>query len=176
MLECPLEDDFDTEGSSPKDQHTGKSQRQNAARQAEEGFMKAAFGSIPKICQHPEGELCDELGVIYSCVEALRGLLEDLYEVTSTRGLEEEEWEDIMGASVEDSNDVEQIKSRVGLRQLIKNMKAKMQKRGPAKWYERFAAKVFVIGVNYIQGWIVLQALRREATKRDIAMPKFPLF
>ena len=67
-------------------------------------------------------------------------------------------------------------KRRVGLRQLIKNVKAKMQKRGPAKWYERAALKLLVIGVNYVQGWIVLQALRREARKRDQDMPKFPLF
>jgi len=181
QLESSSVDDFDMEEYiSQKDQQTIMLQRQKAAKQAEEGFMKAAFGSIPKICQHPEGELCEEVSNMYSFAESLGGLLEDMYEVTSARGLEEEEWEDIMGATVEDDDDVDSqmalTNSRVGLRQLIKNMKAKIQKRGPAKWYERLAAKVFVIGVNYIQGWIVLQALRREARRRDLAMPKFPLF
>lgn len=180
MLENPLADDFDTEGLSSQTDDWNL-RRQEAARMAEEGFRMSAFGSIPQICQHPEGELCDELVGMFGVVEALRGLLEDMYEVTSARGLEEEDWEAIMGVSVEEGTDIDaesdaSSKTRVGLRQLIKNMKAKVQKRGPAKWYERWAAKIFVIGVNYVQGWIVLQALRREARKRDLDMPKFPLF
>ena len=155
-----------------------KIQSQRAAKQAEEGFMKAAFGSIPKICQHPDGELCNELVGIFTCAEALHGLLEDMFEVTSLRGMDEEEWNAIMSADEEDgaSVDLQATKTRVGLRQLIKNVKAKVQKRGPAKWYERLALKGLVIGVNFIQGWIALQVLRREARKRDLAMPKFPLF
>ena len=83
-----------------------------------------------------------------------------------------------MGGATDESTgeDVAFAKPRVGLRQVIKNLKAKIQKRGPAKWYERLALKALVIGVNYVQGWIVLQALRREAMKRDRDMPKFPLF
>ena len=79
----------------------------------------------------------------------------------------------------EDCDDVDlhmPSKSRVGLRQLIKNLKAKLRKRGPAKWYERLVLKVLVIGVNYVQGWMLLRALRRDAMERDLAMPKFPLF
>lgn len=178
-LENPLADDLDTEENQQRDKNTWKLQSQKAARQADEGFMKAAVGSIPQICQHPEGELCDELAGMFGIVEALKGLLEDMYEVTSARGFEEEEWDDIMGANAEDANDIDlhvPSKSRIGLRQLIKNVKAKIQKRGPAKWYERWAFKFLIIGVNYVNGWILLQALRREATKRDQDMPKFPLF
>ena len=51
-------------------------------------------------------------------------------------------------------------RSRVGLCQLIKNMKAKVRKRGPKKWYEWAALKILVIIVNYVQGWIVIEALR----------------
>ena len=43
-----------------------------------------------------------------------------MYEATSTRGLEEEEWEHSMGVSVEDS-DSRIMLSRVGLHQLTKN-------------------------------------------------------
>lgn len=178
-LENPLADDLDTEENQQRDKNTWKLQSQKSARQADEGFMKAAVGSIPQICQHPEGELCDELAGMFGIVEALKGLLEDMYEVTSARGFEEEEWDDIMGANAEDANDIDlhvPSKSRIGLRQLIKNVKAKIQKRGPAKWYERWAFKFLIIGVNYVNGWILLQALRREATKRDQDMPKFPLF
>mmetsp|Transcript_31098 Transcript_31098/g.57676 ORF Transcript_31098/g.57676 Transcript_31098/m.57676 type:complete len:843 (+) Transcript_31098:140-2668(+) len=166
---------------------TADDQRQEAAKRAQTEFARAAFGSVPQICQQPEGELCREFGIKYSYLEALKGLLEDMYEATSTRGLDEEEWEAMGGGvgaeegSIEDDVDSQIMlpsssDSRIGLRQLVKKFKAKIQKRGPAKWYERLASKVFVIGINYIQGWIILQALRREARKRDLEMPKFPLF
>ncbi|KAL9191106.1 hypothetical protein ACHAXT_000812 [Thalassiosira profunda] len=175
MLEGSITDGFDDEDNR---EHAWKLRSQKAARQAEEGFRLAAFGSVPQMCQHPDGELRDELAGMFSCVEALGGLLEDMFEVTSARGMEEEEWAEIMGGVTDGSagEDVATAKPRVGLRQVIKNLKAKIQKRGPAKWYERLALKALVIGVNYVQGWIVLQALRREAMKRDRDMPKFPLF
>jgi len=156
-------------------------QRRDGAKRAEEGFINAAFLSIPAICQDPQMELGD----LYSCTEALRGLLEDMYEATLSRGIEEEEWNDVMDISAEeggrlyhDNNDVDSApaETRVGLRELIKIIKNKRANRGPAKWYERLAAKALVIGVNYVQGWIVLQTLRREARRRDLTMPKFPLF
>ena len=155
--------------------------RQNAARRAEEEFIKAALGSIPQTCRHPGGGLCEEMAGRYGFEEALRGLLEDMYEATSTRRLEEEEWKDIVDVSIEDDSVQPgdgtglhvSSKARVGLRQLIKNIRNKKQKR---KWYERLAGKGLVIGANYIQGWMMLQALRREARRRDLSMPKFPLF
>ena len=156
-------------------------QRRDGAKRAEEGFINAAFFAIPTICQDPQMELGD----LYSCTEALRGLLEDMYEATLSRGIEEEEWNDVMDISSEeagrlyhDNNDVDSApaETRVGLRELIKIIKNKRANRGPAKWYERLAAKALVIGVNYVQGWIVLQTLRREARRRDLTMPKFPLF
>ncbi|KAL7434800.1 hypothetical protein ACHAXM_004268 [Skeletonema potamos] len=155
-------------------------QRRDGAKKAEEGFLNAAFLSIPAMCHDPQ----IELGDLYSCTDALRGLLEDMYEATLSRGMEEEEWNDVMDISAEEAglnhgnNDVDSThaKTRVGLRELIKIVKNKKASRGPAKWYERLAAKALVIGVNYVQGWIVLQTLRREARRRDLTMPKFPLF
>ena len=153
--------------------------RKEAARLSEEGFSTNAFNSIPLICRHPDGELCDEMESLYSCVEALKGLLEDMYEATSARIQREEEWEDIMTSDIETANkgSVTSIfRERIGLRELIKRIREERRKRGPAKWYERFAGKALILGVNYVQGWIVLQTLRREARKRDLDMPKFPLF
>jgi len=176
MNDIPLVDDG---MSSEKDKYEWNQGRLEATRQAEEGFRKAAFGSIPQICQHPDGKLCNEMVGMFSCVEALRGLLEDIYDVTVSRGLDLEEWEDIMSTGLEEDisiNVSSSSNSRVGLRQVIKNIKAKVQKRGAAKWYERWALKALVIGINYVQGYIVLQSLRREARKRDREMPKFPLF
>ena len=164
----------------PVDAHNWHLRRRKAARHAEEQFTKAAVASIPQICRSPNGELCDDFAEMFSCAEALRGLLEDIEEVLATREFEENEWLDILGGRDDEINDdteaLAATQSRLGLRQLIKRARDKVQRRGPARWYERLAAKLFVIGVNYVQGWMVLQALRRDAKKRDTEMPKFPLF
>jgi hypothetical protein len=105
-----------------------------------------------------------------------------MYEITAARMLEEEEWDEIMDSSVAGSEPSSQgssttlFKQRIGLRQLIKKIREERRKRGPAIWYERWAGKAFIIGLNYLQGWFALQTLRREAIKRDQDMPKFPLF
>jgi hypothetical protein len=159
------------------------SRRRTAAQEAQEGFERSAYASIPRICRHIDGELHDdsELVDMFGCIEALRGLLEDMYESTTAQSLNEEGvWDDTIADedddAVDDSQQRRTSRTRIGLRQIVKRIKAKVQKRGPTRWYERLAAKVFVIGVNYVQGWIALQSLRREARRRDLAMPKFPLF
>jgi hypothetical protein len=159
------------------------SRRRTAAREAQEGFERSAYASIPRICRHIDGELHDDGDMVgmFGCIEALRGLLEDMYDATIAWGLNEEGvWEDAIADedddAVDDSQRLRTSKTRIGLRQIVKRIKAKVQKRGPSRWYERLAAKVVVIGVNYVQGWIALQSLRREARRRDLAMPKFPLF
>ena len=48
--------------------------------------------------------------------------------------------------------------------------------RRPAKWYEKVAARGLVLGVNYLQGWLAWQGIRRAALERERKMPKFPLF
>lgn len=173
MYACAL-DKFSAETCGTYERY----QKDNA-RRAEEGFMKSAFDSIPHICRHPDGELCGKMTALYSCMDALRGLLEDMNEATSTRVLEVEEWEDILDNSVEHSLNqagTSLFKEKIGLRQLIKKIRDKRREYGPAKWYERLAVKTLIIGVNYFQGWIILQSLRQEARKRDLSMPKFPLF
>lgn len=154
-------------------------QRKVGAKKTEEDFLNAAFSSIPDICRDPLLELDD----LYSCIDVLRGLVEDMHEATLSRGIEEEEWNDVIDMSTEeifrlyhDVNSHTSSKTRVGIRDLIKIIKNNWLNRGPAKWYERLAAKALVIGVNYAQGWLVLQTLRREARRRDLTMPKFPLF
>ena len=166
---------FSEEMDGDANPHARDVQRKAGAKRAEEGFLNAACSSIPAVCQNPQMELVD----LYSCTDVLRGLLEDMYEATLSRGIEEEEWNDVMDVSADEASRLTPstpAKRRVGLRELIKNIKKKRMNRGPAKWYERLAAKALVIGVNYVQGWIVLKTLRREATRRDLTMPKFPLF
>ena len=151
--------------------------RQQTAKKAEEGFIKAAFGAIPSSCQHPDGELCEQTSDVFGCVESLRGLLEDMYDATSALGLEQEEWESIATSEAE-INGVDSVPTpeRKGLRQVVKDIKRRLQQRSPSKWYGRLAFKVVPLLVNYVQGWIILQTLRREARKRDQRLPKFPMF
>ena len=151
--------------------------RQQAAKKAEEGFMKAAFGAIPSSCQHPDGELWEQTSDVFGCVESLRGLLEDMYDATSVLGLEQEEWESIATSDAE-LKGIEGVPTpkRRSLRQVVKDIKKRLQQGGPSKWYGRLAFKVVPLLVNYVQGWIILQTLRREAQKRDQRMPKFPMF
>jgi len=155
--------------------------RRDAAKIAEEGFVKAAFSSIPQMCRYPDGELSETMAVMYGCTDALRGLLEDMFYAKSSRGLEEDELKSVIDINDNDRGSLLGVveittKSRVGLRQLIKNIKTKARKNRPCKWYEKLARKAMMIAINYFQGWIVLQSLRREARKRDLTMPKFPLF
>ncbi len=153
----------------------------DAARILEEDFVKAAFSSIPRMCRYPDGELSETMAAMYGCTDALRGLLEDMFDAKSSRGMEEDELKDILNDYDTDEGSHLgvvrlPIDSRVGLRQLIKNIKTKRAKKGSGKWYGKFAEKVMIIAINYFQGWVVLQALRREARRRDMTMPKFPLF
>ena len=118
---------------------------------------------------------------LYSCVDMLRGLLEDMYEITAVRMINEDEWEDIMDTNLYEEVPSENSRAglfpeRIGLRQLIKKIRDQRKKYGRAKWYERWVGKILIVGLNYVQGWIVLQTLRQEARKRDQDMPKFPLF
>jgi len=151
--------------------------RQQAAKKAEEAFIRAAFGAIPSSCQQPDGELWEQTSDVFGCLESLRGLLEDMYDATSVLGLEQEEWENIATSEAEIKGvDSLPTRKRRALRQVVKDIKQRLQQRGPTKWYGRLAFKVVPLLVNYVQGWIILQTLRREAQKRDQRMPKFPMF
>ena len=43
-------------------------------------------------------------------------------------------------------------------------------------WAKKLAARGIMLGVNYAQGWLAWQGLKRAAAERDRKMPKFPLF
>lgn len=44
------------------------------------------------------------------------------------------------------------------------------------RWAQRLCAKALVVGVNYLQGWLAWQGVKRAALQRERVMPKFPLF
>ena len=43
-------------------------------------------------------------------------------------------------------------------------------------WYKKLVARALMLGVNYGQGWLALQGIKRAARERDENLPKFPLF
>ncbi len=124
-----------------------------------EGFRVAATNAIPKILK--EGSL-KELGSNYSFDSELDGLIRDMMHATSSIQMLEEEWKSLNN----DVNADEAEDASSGLK----------RRRGPIKWYEKLAARILVISVNYVQGWLALQGLRKAASDRDKLMPKFPMF
>lgn len=100
--------------------------------------------------QHAIPGLCREgqrlVDADFSYVSSLQGLLSDMMEATSMR-------QDVD----EDTEPAEEGSS-------------------PTKWYKKVAAQALMVGVNYIQGWLAWQGIKKAAEQRDKDMPKFPLF
>ncbi|CAB9504230.1 expressed unknown protein [Seminavis robusta] len=116
-------------------------------------FREAAQMAIPSQCQ-PGGALRD---ADFDYVPALEGLLSDMMQATETQ-------QELLGILPNDDEDDNAVEGggRGGKR--------------PAKWYEKIGARVLVFLVNYAQGWLAYQGIKRAAAQRDAHLPKFPLF
>jgi hypothetical protein len=132
----------------------------DAAKQSTEGFRVGAENAIPFILK--EGEL-KYLGANYTFEPALDGLIRDMMHATSSSQLMEDEWASVNSLSDGDDDDTS-------------GGETKKRRRGPIKWYEKLAARALVLSVNYLQGWLAYQGLRKAAAERDKMMPKFPMF
>ena len=128
-----------------------------AAKRSTEGFSAAAENSIPMVLKSGKFE---QVRMKYNCNEGLDGLIRDMMQATSDSQSLDAEWE---SANRDDSNEDE-----------TNDVSAK--KRGPVKWYEKLGARVLVFGVNYLQGWLAYQGIKKAAEERNQMMPKFPLF
>ena len=115
-----------------------------------EGFRAAAQHAIPKLCQ-PGDKLCD---ADFEYAGVLQGLLSDMMEATTQR--QDEEAVAVQLAE-HDSDDV-----------------AKKEK--VPRWLKKLGARGLMLGVNYLQGWLAWQGIKRAAVQRDRDMPKFPLY
>lgn len=132
------------------------------AKRSTEGFRAAAENAIPGIVKN--GAL-KTLSMGYTYDRALDGLIRDMMKATSDSQNLEDEWQTLNGdddVDVDDGGDGTNV-----LRQ---------KRRGPVKWYEKVAARLLVFGVNYLQGWLAYQGVKKAALERDRMMPKFPLF
>ena len=130
----------------------------DAAKQSTEAFRVAAQNAIPIILK--EGEL-KEMGVNYTFEPVLDGLIRDMMHATSSSQMMEEEWSSVNAIDDMETDDA--------------SGDTKTRKR-PARWYEKLAAKALVLSVNYAQGWLAMQGIRKAAAERDKMMPKFPMF
>jgi hypothetical protein len=128
-----------------------------SAEHMTQGFRAAAQNSIPPMFRNQ----MDQKDFAHAHV--LEGLIKDMLESTERR--KDEQNLSNMALDVGDDNDA---KGGVG------NMKRRSIK--VPKWLERLAARTFVFGVNYLQGWLAWQGIKRAALERDRNMPKFPLF
>jgi hypothetical protein len=126
------------------------------AKRSTEGFRAAAENAIPGIVKN--GEL-KSLGTGYAYDTALDGLIRDMMKATSDSQNLEDEWESLKTDNDEPEDGITMKKPR-----------------GPLKWYEKLAARALVFGVNYLQGWLAYQGIKKAAAERDRMMPKFPLF
>jgi hypothetical protein len=124
----------------------------NAAAKVTDRFRKAAISAVPKLAR--EGGVFRDMDLEY--VASLQGLVSDMMEATESRQTLED-------ALAEDDDDSDQVEGG-------------SKKKRPAKWYEKLAARALMLSVNYLQGWLAWQGVKRAALERDRNMPKFPLF
>ena len=140
-----------------------------AAQRAAEGFRTAAGNAMPSSCL--DGGKLESLDFSIIITRDLNGLMHDMIEATQSRQELEEDWDNAATGEVEAKKYEEE-----GSDDNDGGKQTRRQRKGPAKWYEKIASRALVLGVNYLQGWLALQQLRKAAADRDKAMPKFPLF
>jgi len=133
------------------DQETDQSVWTVEAEHLTEGFRAAAINSIPHLCRPPEGELSRLHSFDFTIL--LQGLVHDMMAATELR-IDERSL-----AFDEDSIEDESSPRR----------------RFPP-WVKKVASRILALGINYIQGWLAWQGVKRAALERDREMPKFPLF
>jgi len=133
-----------------------------AATRVTERFRKAAADSMPYLA-HP-GKLLDGADLESAAALSESGLVADLMEAMVQRE------EDVLEAQEQQQADgeLEYLDSSSS----ASSTAVKKQK----TWHKKLAARVLVFGVNYLQGWLAWQGIKRAALEREKQMPKFPLF
>lgn len=139
------------------DMDLGEQERQwtSSAQHMIEGFQAAARNAIPAMFRNSSKHQKD-----FDHADALEGLIKDMMEATQ-RAKDEQSISD-MALDVEDDDDAASLRKQRRIR--------------VPKWLGKIAARAFVFGVNYLQGWLAWQGIKRAALERDRDLPKFPLF
>lgn len=134
-----------------------------------QAFVAAARNAVPAMFRtdHEDAKAGTKIKnqVSFDHVEALQGLIKDMIESTERRK-DDRDVTAIAKATEEEDDDADDSSTSARIFRLPKL----------PKWLERLAARAFVFGVNYVQGWLAWQGIKRAAIERDRNQPKFPLF
>jgi len=151
------------------DQETIERKWAIGAEHMTQAFLAAARNAVPAMYQANPKEKKHNTRPLYEAsfdhVDALQGLLQDMIE--STERCKDEQ--NVATILVDTEREEGSSKSAAPSTRKIRMPKL-------PKWLERLAARAFVFGVNYIQGWLAWQGIKRAALERDRTQPKFPLF
>lgn len=120
----------------------------DAAVRVTERFRKAVEQATPTLLK--EGKMFEDSELSYRRALAESGLISDMMEATDLR----QDDSFVSDGTLDDSPN----------------------RRRLTKWYKKLAARALVVGVNYLQGWLAWQGIKRAAILREQQMPKFPLF
>eukprot|EP00536_Pseudo-nitzschia_multiseries_P004861 jgi/Psemu1/285395/fgenesh1_pg.85_\ len=138
-----------------------------------QGFRAAARNAVP-VCfridansnAHANIDANIDAWFRKEVTDALQGLIRDMMESTERR--KEDRAVATLVEADDDENDTD------GASPASRKLKFRFPE--VPKWLERLAARAVVFGVNYIQGWLAWQGIKRAALERDRNQPKFPLF
>ena len=151
------------------DQETIERKWAIGAEHMTQAFLAAARNAVPAMYQANPKEKKHNTRPLYEAsfdhVDALQGLLQDMIE--STERCKDEQ--NVATILVDTEREEGSSESAAPSTRKIRMPKL-------PKWLERLAARAFVFGVNYIQGWLAWQGIKRAALERDRTQPKFPLF
>ena len=134
-----------------------------------QAFVAAARNAVPAMFRtdHEDAKAGTKIRnqASFDHVEALQGLIQDMIESTERRK-DDRDVAAIVEANEEEDDAADGPSTSARILRLPKL----------PKWLERLAARAFVFGVNYVQGWLAWQGIKRAAIERDRNQPKFPLF
>ena len=149
ILDDYLEKEIDSDNEEDVDPKKRDAIWTAAASRATEGFRTAANHAIPNVIR-------SKLQSKYQSyvTSEMEGLIRDLIQATQMREPLTVQEED------DDGDDLEE----------------ETYTRNRPTWYKKLFARVLALGVNYLQGWLAYQGLKKAANERDELIPKFPAF
>jgi hypothetical protein len=175
-----LVSEIETSDSSTEAQSVSVKEEQrliDAASKITESFRVAALNAVPQLCK--EGMPLHDTDGGYGYVDVLAGLIRDMTDISSSFQRVNDAWDSANDIEQEEEEDggLEEGSSKKGpwyFRAI--NIFKKKKRQRPAKWYEKLASRAITLAINYLQGWLAWQGLKKAAEERDRNVPKFPLF
>ena len=157
-------------GISPKDNQRFI----DAASSITEGFRVAAQNSVPLLCK--EGMFLHTVDGGYGYVDILAGLIRDITEISSSLQQVNDTWDSANDVEKDEDDGLESQNHKGPWYSHVIHVFKKKKRKRPAKWYEKLASRAITLAINYVQGWLAWQGIKKAAEERDRNVPKFPLF